>query len=307
LGAYLRSESGRGTVPAIDSRRYAGLSRDGRPLTEALQSPIIGVLSSLKRGDPPDKALALGLVRARRSASFEAVQTPREALLDAIEDNPRVEGFQRQVAGTCAACMALSGEPNMEVHPGCQCMPVPRVTPRAVADVFAGREFRVDALDPFDAAIITRYFGSVDSFLVNRALRGTGAMGSRLEQTVNALDEAIESAGAIGTPVRVQRVIVGDVGKMVGTPGSTVTDLGFGSTTTSREWLEEFLDQRPAFLGDGDAIVLDLDVNPQVKALWGANPGESELLLQRGCRYVVEKVEKEGDRWRVKATVLPPA
>jgi hypothetical protein len=127
LAAYLRSESGRGTVPAIDSARYAGVSRDGRPLAEALRSPIIGVLSSLKQGDSPDKALALGLVRARRSVAFEAVQTPREALLDAIEEHPRVEGFQRQVAGTCGACMALSGEPNMEVHPGCQCLPVPKV------------------------------------------------------------------------------------------------------------------------------------------------------------------------------------
>jgi hypothetical protein len=133
LAAYLRSESGRGTVPAIDSARYAGVSRDGRPLAEALRSPIIGVLSSLKQGDSPDKALALGLVRARRSVAFEAVQTPREALLDAIEEHPRIEGFQRQVAGTCGACMALSGEPNMEVHPGCQCLPVPKVSGVATA------------------------------------------------------------------------------------------------------------------------------------------------------------------------------
>jgi hypothetical protein len=127
LAAYLRSESGKGTVPVIDSARYVGLSRDGRALSEALRSPIIGVLAALKEGKAPQEALNLGLVRARRSAGFEAIQTPRDALLDAIEENPRIEGFQRQVAGTCGACMALSGTDNMDTHPGCVCFPVPKV------------------------------------------------------------------------------------------------------------------------------------------------------------------------------------
>lgn len=127
LAAYLRLESGRGTVPDLDSARYVGKSRDGRPLDESLRSPIIGVLTALKAGKSPDEALNLGLVRARRSVTFEAMQTPREALLDAIKEHPRTEGFQRQVAGTCGACMALSGEENMDVHPGCQCLPVPKV------------------------------------------------------------------------------------------------------------------------------------------------------------------------------------
>lgn len=121
LAAYARSEGSRGTVPAIDSARYAGVSRDGRPLTEALRSPIIAVLSSLKQGEPSSKALRLGLVRGLRTVKFEAVQTGRDALRDAIDADPRFDGFGRSVAGTCAACMALSGEPNDEVHPGCEC------------------------------------------------------------------------------------------------------------------------------------------------------------------------------------------
>lgn len=130
IGAFLRSETGRGTAPALDSRRYAGLSRDGRPLLDALQSPLIGVRAALKEGKPPSTALAIGLHRATRMTKFEAVQAPRDALLDAIEADERLAGWQRNVAGTCAACMAFSGAsgPRFEVHPGCQCVPMPTVT-----------------------------------------------------------------------------------------------------------------------------------------------------------------------------------
>src|SRR5687768_12736225 len=127
LGAFLRSETGRGTAPAIDSRQYAGKSRDGRPLSEALVSPLIGVRAALKDGKPPSAALAVGLNRATRTVKFEAVQTPRDALLATVEADERLSGWQRNVAGTCAACMALSGSsgPRFEVHPGCECVPMP--------------------------------------------------------------------------------------------------------------------------------------------------------------------------------------
>jgi hypothetical protein len=130
LGAFIRSEGGRGTVPAIDSRRYAGLSRDGRPLSDALLSPIIGVRAKLKAGEPPIAALAFGLQRATRTVGFEAVQAARDALQDAVRDDDRLSGWERAVAGTCAACMALSGSsgPRFEVHPSCQCVPQPTVT-----------------------------------------------------------------------------------------------------------------------------------------------------------------------------------
>jgi hypothetical protein len=175
LAAYLRSESGRGTVPAIDSTRYVGRSRDGRPLDEALRSPIIGVLAALKDGKAPQEALNLGLVRARRSVSFEALQTPRDALLDAIAKDPRTDGFQRQVAGTCGACMALSGEPNMEVHPGCQCLPVPRVVGAvAVVAIPTGIELfrslsrqQQDETIGAEAAELVRGGASLDDFVAH--------------------------------------------------------------------------------------------------------------------------------------------
>lgn len=129
ISAYLRSESGRGTVPAIDSKKYVGLSRDGRPLREALESPLIGTRKALKDGRNPSAALGIGLARGLRFVSFEAVQAGRDALLDAVEESDRFTGHQRAVAGTCAACMALSGTsgPRFEVHPGCECVPMPVV------------------------------------------------------------------------------------------------------------------------------------------------------------------------------------
>lgn len=129
LAAYARSEGASGTTPKLDAAKYVGLSRDGRPLSELFTSPLIGVRAALKQGRPASVALNLGLTRGTRSAAYEAIQTPRDALLDTIEADPRFTGFQRSVAGTCAACMALSGTggPHFEVHPSCQCVPAPTV------------------------------------------------------------------------------------------------------------------------------------------------------------------------------------
>lgn len=135
LGAYLRSETGRrGTALAIDSRLYAGISRDGRPLVEALRSPFIAVLGALADHRPPEDALRIGLVKGARFAGYETVQVGRDALADTVETDDRFTGQRRSVAGTCAACMALSGTPAMEVHPGCECIGQPTVS--GVRDLF---------------------------------------------------------------------------------------------------------------------------------------------------------------------------
>lgn len=130
LTAYISSELGR-RVPVIriDSRAYAGVSRDGRPLTKALQSPLIGVRAALKEGRTPDEALTIGWNRASRTVETDLMHAGRAALLDTIDADDRLEGWQRATAGTCGACMALSGTsgPQFEVHPGCQCQPQPVV------------------------------------------------------------------------------------------------------------------------------------------------------------------------------------
>lgn len=136
LAAVARAETGRrGDALALDTTAYAGTSRDGRPLGAAFASPIVAVLSALKVGRSPADALEFGLVKGVRYTSFEAVQTARDALTDAIEADDRFTEPQRSVAGTCAACMALSGTDNTETHPGCQCVFVPKV--RGAREVFA--------------------------------------------------------------------------------------------------------------------------------------------------------------------------
>jgi len=130
LTAYLSTELGRRVrAVMIDSRAYAGLSRDGRPLTESLQSPLIAVRAALKDGKPPPEALQAGLVRARRMVEMDLMHAARRSLLDAIDADDRITGWQRATAGTCGACMALSGTSGVQfaVHPGCQCVPAPTV------------------------------------------------------------------------------------------------------------------------------------------------------------------------------------
>jgi hypothetical protein len=129
LAAFLRLETGAYATVTIDSRQYAGASRDGRPLQEALRSPLIGTLGRLKRGDDPDDALAYGLNRATRMVSVDFDHAHRTAARETITADKRFAGFQRATAGTCGACMALSGAggPRFDVHPGCQCVPQPVV------------------------------------------------------------------------------------------------------------------------------------------------------------------------------------
>lgn len=129
LSSFLRLETGVGGRVTLDPRPYAGASRDGRPLAEALQSPLIGVKAKLKEGASPEDALAYGLNRAVRMVSIDFDHAHRTALLDHIDRDERFAGWQRATAGTCGACMALSGATGatFDVHPGCQCVPQPRV------------------------------------------------------------------------------------------------------------------------------------------------------------------------------------
>lgn len=130
LTAYLSAETGRRQrAITIDTRRYAGRTRDGRPLAEALESPLIGVRAALKDGKTPEEALRVGLHRATRMVSVDLDHAHRAALTDTIDADQRFTGWERATAGTCGACMALSGTSGtrFEVHPGCNCVPAPKV------------------------------------------------------------------------------------------------------------------------------------------------------------------------------------
>jgi hypothetical protein len=130
LTAYLTSEQQRpARAIRIDASRYAGVSRDGRALRDALRSPLIGTYAALKDGRPPEDALRIGLARATRMVSIDVDHANRTALLDAIAADDRFAGWERATAGTCGACMALSGTTGsrFRVHPGCNCQPQPIV------------------------------------------------------------------------------------------------------------------------------------------------------------------------------------
>jgi hypothetical protein len=329
LTAFLTSEVGTRTRgPILDTRRYSGLSRDGRPLRDALRSPMIGVRFKLKEGATPEEALAYGLHRAKRMVSVDYDHAHRTALLDGLAADERFQGWQRAVTGTCGACagdIAVEVSTNLpsiplQVHPNCQCVTEPVVAPRSPKDALATRAFnptlkREPGLNftPEDWDELTdsyHYFGTPRSYAINNYLR-TGddfnafdMSASEMQGIIRGMDTALDHAGPVGTPLRVHRGIGGTVEDMgiTGNPvGKTFTDKGFGSTTT-----EEFMSRTFSRRGGDVGTEFVLTVNPQVKAIWGANPGEAELLLERGCRYVIKSVKQEGKSWRVEADVLPP-
>lgn len=134
LTAYLSSELGRRVrTVSVDAAPYL-VSRDGRDLADALQSPLIGTLAAL-RTTPPAQALKLGLNRALRMAGTDFDAAHRAALADLMESDDRVEGWQRAVRGTCGACLGdiavevsvrLPSIP-LQVHPYCKCVTQPVV------------------------------------------------------------------------------------------------------------------------------------------------------------------------------------
>lgn len=137
LAAFLSAELGRRVRgPILNASSYVGISRDGRDLKEALESPVIGVRAALKDGASPDEALKAGLVRAERMVGVDFDNAHRTALLDGIALDERIEGWQRAVRGTCGACagdVAVEVSVNLpsiplRVHPNCQCVTLPVVT-----------------------------------------------------------------------------------------------------------------------------------------------------------------------------------
>lgn len=138
LGAFATLELGRTQrPPEIDATRYVGLSRDGRTVTEALESPLIGVRAALADGLAPNEALRRGLQRAVRMVDLDTLNAPRVAMMDAIAADERFAGWQRAVSGTCGACAAVASGPTdstlFEVHPNCECVAEPQV--RGVRDL----------------------------------------------------------------------------------------------------------------------------------------------------------------------------
>jgi hypothetical protein len=133
----------------------------------------------------------------------------------------------------------------------------------------------------------------------------------KIDDTIAQIDAAMEAAGPLGEDVYVERVL-GRPTEIVSprdeglVPGATVIDRAYTSTTADKAEPHT----------PNDKIVLHLTVDGAVKGIWGANPPESELLLERGVRYVVDRVVDVRDTsdpstlhgfwYHVHARVLPP-
>lgn len=133
LAAFLTSELDelvRVDPPAGD---YVGVARDGRTLAEAYRSPLIAVLAALKRGDPLQRGLQLGLRRALLMIGLDVDHAARRSLQDAMITHERVDGYRRAVAGTCGACIGAAARTygtgiRFPVHPNCRCVSEPVIS-----------------------------------------------------------------------------------------------------------------------------------------------------------------------------------
>lgn len=140
LSAYLASELEKEVEAARSPLGdYVGLSRDGRPLTDALASPLIAVKVALKAGKDLSTALREGQTRALRTIGLEVDHAARQSLQSALVVDRHVEGYRRAVRGTCGACLGAASRSfdahvHFPVHPGCACVTTPIV--RGVPDLF---------------------------------------------------------------------------------------------------------------------------------------------------------------------------
>jgi hypothetical protein len=308
LTAFLSSEVGTRTRgPILDTRRYSGWSRDGRPLQDALRSPMIGVRFKLKEGATPEEALAYGLNRAKRMVSVDYDHAHRTALLDGLAADERFQGWQRAVTGTCGACagdIAVEVSTNLpsiplQVHPNCQCVTEPVVKPRSNDPNNLPNESTNEA---FDAYKFTAHKE------INQYLRGdiapTGAAEDYLIRQIEGIDAVF--ARHTGQPTTVYRGIDRKVEEIFpnlegqNLVGKVIDEPGF-SSTGPRETAELVAGRG----GGGD--LWELTVSPEVKALQvhrSARGGLEEVLLERDVGYRITGVRQEGGRRVIEATVF---
>lgn len=330
LTAFLSTELGtRTTGPTLKADAYAGKSRTGQPLRETMRAPVYTVLSALKDGQDPEAALEAGWQKAKLLIDLDVMTAARASLQSGLEADERFTGWTRAVKGTCGACMGASDDGHQEpgtpmhIHPNCKCVSEPSIAVQPVAEVITGdrvfptlRHLKTAAgkttsdlysVESIQAA--ESYFGSMFSLTINQWLREgfiahldiseLDAVVADIKKIVAGLDDALAVSGAIGKPVRTYRVMTTAPDGLKGPAdewvGQGFTDPGFGSTSaefninpesTSIEWI--------------------LDIDPRVRALYGANPSESELLLERGCRYIITGTERRGRGRNIFAKVLPP-
>lgn len=323
LGAFLTTELGEPVgTPPLAPRDYVGKSYGDLPLLESLDKPRIALLNANAARTPDPKGVGLRALLA--NVDLDVKGAARSALQDRIEADERIEGWQRAVKGTCGACMGAgaSDGARMQIHPNCQCVSEPEVKAGKVKEGYGGRQTNIGG---DDLETMQDYCASRESFELNDFLRyGTSKdplatpeelvrVNRELKRLADRMDGVMARSAPLSRSVQAFRgLVVESPEQLQMKVGAVITDAGFGSTSASWRYTEKFLAGRAKEIG-GEEIIMNLTVDPSVKAAWGANAKESELVLQRGCRYMITSMKKGtskeggGAIWRVNATVLPPA
>jgi len=184
-------------------------------------------------------------------------------------------------------------------------------------------------IDDADKDSMSRYCGRTESWELNGYLRFNPSGESiHLQVVQKRVDEQMAKHGTLASQgakegVGVER-LEGDPNKVLGqgiepatlTPdewvGKSFVEKGYSSTTTN---LDKIGYEQP---GASDAPLNTnatwiLNVSPDVRAVWGANRRERELVLDRNLKYTITEVTKgsdsghAGDEWIISATVEPAA
>jgi len=133
LAAFSASETGRRTPPpTFDADEYVGMSRDGKPLTEALDRPLIDAKRAMSDGKDVATASSTARATALRSAQMDAYHAARGPVAGHLQVSGQAKGWRRVVVGeTCGACLAAADgrimppSAGLKIHPGCDCVAEP--------------------------------------------------------------------------------------------------------------------------------------------------------------------------------------
>jgi hypothetical protein len=267
----------------------------GGDLREGLRSAVIKTKVAIGEGEDPQRATRNSKAILVSDVGLFIDTAARESLRQGMEMDDRIVGYQRALKGTCGACAGnVAVETSVElpsiplrIHPNCQCVTEPVVTGRPA------NHLNPTKLSSRNANAMQRYVGTPRSVDINNALRGLVRETEGLKADRAALDLAFQEAGPLGEMVQAFRATAGLPPGVQA--GRTFTEKGFSSTTAFED-----------IVAEGD-VFWSLRIDPRVRGVWGQNPVEGELVLERGCRYVVETIKMVDGGREVTARVLPPA
>jgi GNAT superfamily N-acetyltransferase len=143
LASYLTSELGEETRPPplmVQTTTF-----NDNPLREGLRSAAIKAKIRIGEGMEPRVAVKASRATLIADVGLFIDTSARESLRQGMEDDERIEGYHRAIRGTCGACAGMSdgstlpaGTP-LEIHPDCQCVSEPKLTPQSQAQILNAR------------------------------------------------------------------------------------------------------------------------------------------------------------------------